>query len=299
MPQQILAIDDSQDIHTLLAARLKPEGIDLYQALDAEEGMRKAIELQPDLILLDLDLPETSGFEVCARLKADPRTSALQIIFLTGTTEVTSKVRGFDLGAIDYVTKPFNASELRARVRAALRTKRFQDLLSERAQIDGLTGAFNRAYFDRRLAEEVARTRRYGSAFTLIMTDLDHFKQINDRCGHPGGDRALQAFAEAMLSSVRTTDAVCRYGGDEFALLLPETRAEAARVLTERVKSALELVDIAPRGEILRVTASWGLAEAPFAAPAPLTCESILERADAALYAAKHAGRNCAKIWTP
>ncbi len=299
MSQQILAIDDSEDIHDLLDVRLRSEGVLIHHAFDAAEGIKKAVELQPDLILLDVDLPGSSGFDVCIALKADPRTAALQIIFLTGSTDVVSKVRGFELGAVDYVTKPFDAAELRARVRAALRTKRYQDLLSIRAQIDGLTGAYNRAYLDRRLGDEVARTRRYGSSFSLVMADLDHFKRLNDGYGHPFGDRVIQGFAEILLSEVRTTDAVCRYGGEEFALLLPETSAAEAMVLVERIRARMRQLDLRPRGEPVPVTASFGLTDTTASPGDQISSEILLGYADAALYQSKHAGRDCAHIWSP
>jgi two-component system cell cycle response regulator len=294
--QKLLAIDDSPDIHLLLAARLRPESLELHQALTAEEGFQKALELQPDLVLLDVDLAGVSGFELCERLKADPRTADLAIIFVSGQSDVHNKVRGFDLGAVDYVTKPFDAAELRARVRAALRTKRYQDLLSVRAQVDGLTGAFNRAYLDRRLAEEISRCARYNSVMTVVLADLDHFKKINDTYGHPFGDRVLQTFAETMHACARVADVVCRYGGEEFTMLLPETRADASLVLVERIRVALSEVKLESKGQPVKITASWGIAESAGTPAAMLTPEWLLTQADGALYAAKHGGRDCAKI---
>src|SRR5450631_822939 len=140
----VLAIDDSPDIHRLLDVRLKPEGLVVHHALDAQDGLAQASRIQPDLILLDVDLPLITGFEVCRKLKDDPALAHVPIIFLTGATDVYTKVQGFDLGAVDYVTKPFEPAELRARVRAALRTKRFHDILAARSHIDGLTGIWNR-----------------------------------------------------------------------------------------------------------------------------------------------------------
>jgi diguanylate cyclase (GGDEF)-like protein len=297
MPQQILVIDDSCDIHLLLTARLRTEDVCLHQALTPEEGLRMAGELRPDLVLLDVDLPGLTGFEVCDRLKTDPRTASIPVIFLTGTNEIFSKVRGFDLGAVDYVTKPFDAAELRARVRAALRTKRFQDLLAIRAQVDGLTGAFNRAYLDRRLAEEVARCARYKGPLSVVMADLDHFKKLNDDYGHPFGDRVLQTFSDILLSSARATDAVCRYGGEEFMLLLPETTAKDALVLVNRVQANLAEIELRPKGEVIKVTASWGVVDAA-SASGPLTSELLIDRADTALYSAKTSGRNRAAVWS-
>ena len=220
MSQTVLAIDDSPDIHQLLDVRLRPEGILLHHALSADEGLEKALHVKPDLILLDVDLPVLSGFEVCQRLKNDPATASIPIIFLTGASEVRTKVHGFDLGAVDYVVKPFDPAELRARVRAALRTKRFLDLLATRSHVDGLTGVWNRTYFNQRFGEEMSAATRYGRAVALVMLDLDHFKGHNDSFGHPFGDQVLQAVGDVLHTCLRTTDAPCRFGGEEFALIL-------------------------------------------------------------------------------
>jgi DNA-binding response OmpR family regulator len=139
-PQSVLVIDDAQDIHDLVDVRLRPEGVTVLHALDPDAGMGIARELRPDVVLLDLDLAGRSGLDVCRNLLADPRLSSIPVIFLTGTVDVATKVQAFDAGAIDYVTKPFDGVELRARVRSALRTKRFFDLLATRAQLDPITG---------------------------------------------------------------------------------------------------------------------------------------------------------------
>ena len=224
MSQTVLAIDDSPDIHRLLEVRLRPEGLVLHHALSADEGLAKAIALKPDLILLDVHLPLLSGFEVCHRLKSDPVTAGIPVIFLTGASAVQTKVQGFDLGAVDYVVKPFEPAELRARVRAALRTKRFQDLLAARSHVDGLTGVWNRTYFDQRFGDEIAAAKRYGRVVSLIMLDLDHFKGHNDSFGHPFGDQVLQAVGDILHAVLRSTDAPCRFGGEEFALDLDGDR---------------------------------------------------------------------------
>src|SRR5262245_45435509 len=189
--QGVLVIDDSELIHDVLAVRLRPEEVLLHRATSAADGVARARELAPDLILLDLTLPDATGFEVLRRLKEDPATAQVPVIFLTAAADTEAKVKAFDAGAVDYVTKPFQVAELRARVRAALRTKRYQDLLATRAQIDGVTGLWNRAYLDQRLAEETAALRRHQRPFALLMIDLDGFKELNDAHGHPFGDRVL------------------------------------------------------------------------------------------------------------
>jgi diguanylate cyclase (GGDEF)-like protein len=293
MSQSILAIDDSPEIHQLLEVRIKPEALDIHHALDAIDGMRKALTLQPDLILLDVDMPGVSGFELCQRLKADPRTSAIPIIFLTGAVAVATKVKGFDLGAVDYVTKPFDAAELRARVRAALRTKRYQDLLTARAHLDALTGLWNRAHFNQQLANAIDAARRYGRRACLVMLDLDHFKNLNDTYGHPFGDQVLQAVGEALAASVRAVDAACRYGGEEFAIILDETSVATGLGAAQRMREELAKLDLRPKGVRVPIKASIGVAATEqFGAPAVLTGAGLVGAADRALYAAKHAGRD-------
>ena len=290
--QSVLAIDDTQDIHDLLRVRLRSEGLELYHALSAEDGLARARELLPDLILLDVDMPKMNGFDLCQRLKSDAATSGIPIIFLSAASDVGDKVKGFDLGAVDYVTKPFNTAELRARVRAALRTKRYQDLLAQRAQIDALTGLWNRGYFEQRLQDEVAAAKRYGRAVTLVLVDLDHFKTINDTHGHPFGDRVLQATGEVLTSSVRATDAACRYGGEEFALVLTETDLVGAQTCAERVRSQIEKLELTSKGKPVPTSASLGVACTTQIPRENMTPEALLGAADRALYAAKQSGRN-------
>ncbi len=285
--QKILVIDDSKPIQMLIRARLGDEPVDLHFANDATTGLVSAAELMPDLILLDVDLPDASGFEVCTRLKADVRTMHVPIIFLTGATGTDEKIRGLDMGAVDYVTKPFEPAELRARVRASLRTKFLMDLLAKKAQIDGLTGLWNRAYFDSRLTQEATLLSRTGTPLAVVLLDVDHFKSINDRFGHPFGDTVLRAVAQAAVDVARTTDVVCRYGGEEFAIIAPNTGHEGATMLAERVRSRIEQMELSHRGSPLRVTASLGLSTVQPGAPLP-----AVAAADAAMYHAKQKGRN-------
>jgi two-component system cell cycle response regulator len=292
MPATVLAIDDSPDVHRLLDVRLRPEGLLLHHALDAEEGLAKAVELKPDLILLDVDLPLVTGFEVCQRLKSDPSTASIPIIFLTGATEIHTKVQGFDLGAVDYVVKPFEPAELRARVRAALRTKRFHDLLSARSHVDGLTGVWNRSYFNQRIGDEISAAQRYGRTVTIVMLDLDNFKALNDSFGHPFGDQVLEVIGEILHTSMRTTDAPCRYGGEEFALILTETDERGAVVSAERIRQQVAQHPFRPRDRHVQVTASLGIACSAMFDRKVLSVSKLVTAADDALYGAKHEGRN-------
>lgn len=294
---RVLVIDDSYAIHELVKLRLRQEGLSVFSEYEGEPGIERAVAEQPDLILLDIGLPQVDGFEVCRRLKDNPKTSNIPIIFLTGTADTASKVKGLDLGAVDYVTKPFDEVELRARVRAALRTKRLQDILEYQSYIDGLTGLWNRAYLDQRLDAELDVSRRYDRSLSLLLGDIDHFKRLNDTYGHLFGDVALQGVGVCLREYSRRADIVTRYGGEEFAILLPDTQLEAAIVTAERLRAAIEAYSFEAHDERISVTMSFGLVctRDLSSAPAP---ERMIGCADEALYAAKDSGRNCVFVMT-
>ncbi len=292
MPQSILVIDDSEDIHLLLRARLKDEDVEILDASDGSAGIEAARRLRPDLILLDVEMPGLGGFEVCRALKNDPVTTPIPIIFLTGVSDPGDRVKGLELGAVDYVTKPFDFSELRARVRAALRTVRYQKLLEQRAQIDGLTGLWNRAYFDQRLHELLAGCRRYGGPVSLVMLDIDHFKRVNDTFGHPFGDRVLECVAEVLRSGVRPSDVPCRYGGEEFAIILAQTDEAGGAELAERLRARIAESRWHKQDSSFVVTASFGVGSSSGGEDVPMAADQIVLEADAALYRAKRTGRN-------
>jgi len=296
-PNRVLVIDDSEPIHRLIEARLRPEGLEVIGELDGERGIERAISEEPDLILLDVGLPDVDGFEVCRQLKEHPTTRDVPIIFLTGTTSTDSKVKGLDLGAVDYVTKPFDQVELRARVRAALRTKRLQDILEQQSFLDGLTGLWNRTYLDRRTESELMVARRYGRALTLAMIDIDHFKRLNDTHGHLFGDVVLQGIGDALRAYARRSDIVARYGGEEFAILLTNTNLKAALFVAERLRSSIESRAFEAHGEVVNITASFGLA-CTDDFEGERTPENLMRAADKALYASKDAGRNCIHIYS-
>jgi diguanylate cyclase (GGDEF)-like protein len=190
---------------------------------------------------------------------------------------------------VDYITKPFDLTELRVRVRSALRIQQLVQMLAQRAQIDGLTGLWNRAYFDRRWAEEVARAERHTRPLTVALVDLDHFKSVNDTFGHPAGDMVIQGLARILQRESRASDIACRYGGEEFVLIMPDTAPADGHHVCERVRRCLEDMNW-PRHPERRITASFGLAGTD--GRGDVSAESWLEAADRTLYASKKSGRN-------
>jgi len=288
-PQRVLVIDDSEMIHKLVRARLADEPVEIHCATGADTGIALATRIDPDLILLDVEMPGCDGFEACRRLKQDAVLSCIPVVFLTGMSTPAQKVQGLELGAVDYVTKPFDPAELRARVRAALRTKYLMDLLAKRAMIDGLTGLWNRACFEQRLASELSLTRRSDRPLACAMLDLDHFKRINDTHGHPFGDEVLRGVASVIQEACRAEDVPCRYGGEEFVLLLPNTALDGAMNLAERIRAAVSNTPFTYRRERVNVTCSIGIADN---LRLEGTDTSLVDLADQALYRAKQDGRN-------
>jgi two-component system cell cycle response regulator len=291
MADSILVIDDSPDIHALVRVRLGNEHMQILCACDGASGLAAARELKPDLILLDVDMPGRDGFAVCEDLKADPTTCGIPVIFLSGVTTMSERVRGLEIGASDYITKPFDPAELQARVHAALRMRDQVLQLSKMAMVDSLTGLWNRAYLETRLAIELSSSRRSGEPLSCIMADIDCFKAINDYYGHSGGDEVLKAIAELFSQNCRDEDSVCRYGGEEFTILLPNMALNHAGDVAERMRSAVETHEFHCGSLPMKVTCSFGVAN--LREPIP---PSIIERADQALYGAKLSGRNRVEI---
>jgi two-component system, cell cycle response regulator len=289
---KLLIIDDDAESLAIAEARLAQEQVEIRCAPSGIEGLAMTRSLKPDLILLDVDMPEMSGFDVCKILKTDPELCMIPVLFLSGSGNADNKVRGLDLGAIDFVAKPFDAFELRARVRAALRTKRLQDLLIERAQIDPLTGLPNRGALMERLQVEWSRLQRYHANFAFIMVDIDHFKKVNDAFGHPVGDQVLQEVARRLQHECRSTDLPARYGGEEFAVVAPGETVEKARFLAERCRRQIEQIALKARNETVLATASFGVAQA---ADQP-SMAALIESADQTLFQAKNNGRNRVEI---
>jgi len=286
---RLLIADDEEDARDVLRQVLDPE-YEVMSASDGQQAVELAGALHPDIILLDLNMPRLDGFQALERLRADPVTADIPVILVSARGDDAVKVRGLDLGAVDYLQKPLSERELRARVERTLRLLRSQTALRELAQTDTLTGLANLRAFRARLDEELKRSRRYRTSLTCVMADMDNLKPINDELGHGAGDRAIAAVAAMIREELRETDFGARYGGDEFVLLLPHTTADEGRVFAERVCARLGETALEIGGRRVALGASFGVA---CASPegGDETPDALVHAADAALYAAKRGGR--------
>jgi two-component system, cell cycle response regulator len=297
-PGRILVVDDNRDNIEIMATRLRFRGYEVEEALHGAEALQKVRDTFPDLILLDVMLPDIDGYEISRRLKGDDTLPYIPIILVTARDSTEDKVTGLDAGADDYLTKPINFPELEARVRSMLRIKRLQDELEEKNRelerisiSDGLTGLFNHRHIHGLLNEEFERANRTGERLTVAMFDLDRFKSVNDTHGHQAGDRVLAELADILRETAREIDKLGRYGGEEFLVILPETGIDDGAVFVERVRRevARRPFDVG-KDEPLHMTISAGVAEYPY--DVETTPEALVGSADEALYAAKTTGRN-------
>ena len=293
--QKILIVDDAETNLMILSNLLAEEG-EIISATDGAQAIALAEADLPDLILLDVSMPGMDGYEVCRRLKSDIRTRDIPIVFVTGRTEDNDQEKGLSLGAIDYILKPYSPLIVLARIRNHLALqKAHQDLkianaeLTRLATTDFLTGVWNRRRFMELGEAEVARVRRSGRCFGAVMMDVDHFKAVNDTYGHDAGDNVLRALAEACIDRLRNVDIVGRMGGEEFALILPETDPQGAKLTVERLREYLGELTIPVDSGTLNVTVSAGVTTVQDPKD---SIEAALKRADAALYKAKDSGRN-------
>ncbi len=288
----VLIVDDVPANIRLLVRVLSPD-YEIVAATGAREALRIAEASEPSLILLDVEMPEADGYAVCRQLQDSPLTRDIPVIFVTGRSDEADEIAGLQVGAVDYITKPFREAIVRARVRTHLELKRYRDLLRDRSYEDGLTGIPNRLRLDEFLAQQCAVAARNGRALSLVLADVDHFKRYNDRFGHLAGDECLRRVARAMRQVVRAeSDLLARYGGEELACVLPEADSATAQAIAERLRESVALLDIPhPDGvESARVSISLGLTTV--AGSEAATPEQLIARADRALYRAKREGRD-------
>ncbi len=293
----VLVVDDSKLVRAVVSRQLRGGGYRVEEAENGQAALKALSSGSFDVIVTDLGMPGLDGFGVLAAVKK--LAPSVEVIILTGThsQDISAAVRALRLGAHDYLTKPPGAPEdVVLTVQRAVEKKRLKDanqrLLSElqaQSRTDVLTGVQNRRSFDDALARELSRANRYGHSLGLVMLDIDHFKDVNDTHGHQAGDEVLRAFARVAAGALRDGDELYRYGGEEFAAILPYADNDGAMTAAERIVTAIASAPMRTGAAVVSVTVSAGVACWPACGADGRT---LLENADAALYQAKHAGRN-------
>jgi two-component system cell cycle response regulator len=291
----ILAVDDRESSTRRIRAAL-PNPLAVEVTADPAYAMALAQSRDFDLLLVSLTLNSGDGLRLCTQIKAIDGLRQIPVVLITDADETPQLTRALDLGVNDYIIRPIDENELRARVRTQLRRRRYQEQLRnvvssamELAITDPLTGLYNRRYLDAHLRSTVARAKATGKPVCVLVFDIDHFKTVNDTYGHDAGDDVLREFSDRLRRGVRGIDLVSRYGGEEFLLVMPETDGAFAATVAERLRCDVEAVPFETRASTFPVTVSIGLAE--WQGPSD-SAESLIKRADQALYAAKRAGRN-------
>lgn len=295
----LLIIDDSDAVRNELVEIVGDDGDfrQFLQASDGATGLKILAEGEVDVVACDLNMPRMDGFQFLRMVRANPRLMNVPIVMVTSESDVSEVVKAFELGANDFIVKPFNPSILRVRLKNMLHIKHLQDLLKSQREMmetmattDALTCIPNLRCFRQAMDDEFHRARRYEDPLSLLIIDLDHFKKVNDTHGHPRGDSVLRESAQVFLSVMRQVDMVARYGGEEFVAIMPHTDLKGAQIASERVRAAFEAHHFDGLPERGCLTVSVGVTT--YSGEADQTVIQMIERADKALYAAKVGGRN-------
>lgn len=299
----VMLIDDSPFEQTFLRDTLMREGYEFISASNGLEAYSVLKKIQPDIVLLDIVMPGISGFEVCEHIKLNPTMKDTPIIFLTALGDTDDVVKGFEYGGVDYVVKPFRTEELLMRIKTHLELKSSKDLLVlkntlleemmvklEAASVtDYLTGLYNRRFAYERLHEEQTRIQRYGGKYSIILSDIDCFKAVNDEHGHLCGDQVLIEISKCMKNRLREIDIVSRFGGEEFLMILPGTDLAGAVDLAETLRRSIEALPVYYDSKEIFITMTFGVSEND----GTMDISQQMHEADEALYAGKRNGRNC------
>jgi diguanylate cyclase (GGDEF)-like protein len=289
--KKILIVDDEKMNLISLAHFLKPE----YEIISASNGvtaLAEADEHLPDMILLDIIMPDMTGFDVVQKLKSSVKTMGIPVIFITGLNNVEDEEKGLTLGAVDYITKPFNQNLVKARIRTHLRMSDYVRTIEKLCMLDALTGLPNRRGFDTRMETEWGRAFREKQPLGLIMLDIDNFKRYNDTYGHPQGDNLLQVIGSILKNTLhRASDIAVRWGGEEFCIILPDTDLQGTEKIAEQVRINVMETTVSHADDIkTSVTVSLGAN-----AKIPDDGEPVndfIEEVDKLLYKAKKSGKN-------
>jgi len=287
--ETILIVDDTVSNLDILGELLKD--YDLIESTNGEEALEIVNDENVDLILLDIVMPDMDGYEVCKTLKGNPKTADIPIIFITSKTDEESIEKAYNVGGSDYITKPFKAKELLARVRRELQITKLQNELKLLASTDFMTHLYNRRHFTQLSNQTIDLARRNNQNISFIMLDIDKFKNINDIYGHQTGDEIIVSLSNILKQDRRKDDIVSRYGGEEFVLMLPNSNLDSAYSIAEDIREKVEKFHLEiSDGKQLHFTISLGISELSFEDENSL--EKALKKADDALYRAKKSGRN-------
>lgn len=293
---RVLVVQADETARAAQRALLAGAELTVADAGSGAEALEKLRESAPDLVVLGRSLPDMDGLDLLPQLKGTHE-HFTPVLIASHRSATAERVLGLHKGADDYLALPCDPDELLARVRALLRVKEMHDrVLSIQRELerlvvsDPLTGLYNRRYLIERLGQEMNRVDRYGGRLAFAMIDLDEFKPVNDKYGHVFGDRVLRAVSSEITRSLRTPDVAARYGGDEFAVILPQTQPEGALRVCERIRSAVEQLSVNAGDAKVSVTCTLGVADYP--GEGISTAEELIHAADEALYGAKRAGKN-------
>jgi diguanylate cyclase (GGDEF)-like protein len=295
-PSRLLIIDDDEDVRLLLKDLLEESDYEVQTAQCGEDALKMIRATTYDLVVTDLRLTGMHGLEVVKEVKAID--SGIDVIVMTGYASVNSAVESMKAGAVDYITKPFNSDQIRMVVQKNIERREYQRLAQERefyrvlSSIDGLTELYNYRYLHQYLKMELEREKRYKRQLSLVMIDIDDFKSYNDQFGHLVGDLVLKKISAIFRNATRGCDVLCRYGGEEFAIILPETSKEEAVVVCERIRLSVEAAEMVDEqgNPVGNVSVTLGLASFPADAD---NKDDLIDNADRALYQGKEAGKNC------
>ncbi len=286
----ICVIEDHAAERKLLRRHLAKQKYTVAECGNGSDGLQLIYRLRPRIVVCDIALPGMDGFQLCKQIRSDPALDGTYVVLVTAYDEKGRRQTALEIGADDYLPKPYDLRELQARIRCGMRYHGLHERLREAALTDGLTGLWNHTQFRNLIEREFSRTQRYGSVLSVLMLDVDHFKSINDMHGHETGNVVLRLTARYLQSGIRDVDSIARYGGEEFAVICPETGLADAALLADRLRGELPEKVRLPDFPDLRVHVSVGVSCT--ADPRAATVNELIDLADQALYASKRAGRN-------
>ncbi len=295
MEYKILVVEDNANDLEALKRKLKNEPYEIIHAPDGKTAFSLLEKEKPDLVILDVLLPDTDGFEICRRIRKSEQHISLPILFHTTVNTTDEKLIGLEMGASDFLNKNSDERELIVRIRNLLNLKKTIDAQIKFSVIDSLTAVYNKTYFQHRIGDEFARGRRYKRNFCCAIIDIDYFKQVNDLFGYVTGDMVLKRLAAVFRQNIRGADILCRYGGDEFGWLLPETEMDDAYLAAERLRQFVVTSELGKEECRVSLTISCGLSCLHDVSANGI--EEIFANAVSALNKAKSKGRNQTRVY--